>query len=172
MKIRKGVVCFQRRIQPHAIILLFYVILFGFGSAILPLAIWIWKTFSPHGVCRSQMPFVILFLCSQVQYECGNYTGASEYLYFHRILVQPTDANYLNGMWGKLAAEILLQNWDTALEDLNRLKQFIDESTFGSSLQTLQQRTWLIHWSLFVFFNHPKVSIVDYFDLFFHFSYQ
>ena len=59
-------------------------------------------------------------------------------------------------MWGKLAAEILMQNWDTALEDLNRLKQFIDESTFGSSLQTLQQRTWLIHWSLFVFFNHPK----------------
>jgi translation initiation factor 3 subunit E len=98
-----------------------------------------------------------------VQYECGNYTGASEYLYFHRILVQPTDANYLNGMWGKLAAEILLQNWDTALEDLNRLKQFIDESTFGSSLQTLQQRTWLIHWSLFVFFNHPKVSVVSFF---------
>merc|ERR1712036_172903 len=87
---------------------------------------------------------------------CGNDSGASEYLYFHRILVQPTDKNYLNGMWGKLASEILMQNWDTALEDLNRLKQFIDESTFGSSLQTLQQRTWLIHWSLFVFFNHPK----------------
>merc|ERR1719221_2223763 len=89
-------------------------------------------------------------------YECGNYSGASEYLYFHRILVQPTDRNYLNGMWGKLAAEILMQNWETALEDLNRLKTFIDESTFGSNLQTLQQRTWLIHWSLFVFFNHPK----------------
>merc|ERR1719341_2920464 len=81
---------------------------------------------------------------------------ASEYLYFHRILVQPTDKNYLNGMWGKLAAEILMQNWDTALDDLNRLKQFIDESTFGSALQTLQRRTWLIHWSLFVFFNHQK----------------
>ena len=37
-----------------------------------------------------------------------------------------------------------------------RLKQFIDESTFGSNLQTLQQRTWLIHWSLFVFFNIPN----------------
>merc|ERR1719266_1009702 len=74
---------------------------------------------------------------AKFQYECGNYSGASEYLYFHRILVQPTDKNYLNGMWGKLAAEILMQNWDTALEDLNRLKQFIDES-------------------LFVFFNHPK----------------
>merc|ERR1719309_1224123 len=63
---------------------------------------------------------------AKFQYECGNYSGASEYLYFHRILVQPTDKNYLNGMWGKLASE------------------------------TLQQRTWLIHWSLFVFFNHPK----------------
>ena len=29
------------------------------------------------------------------QYECGNYSGAREYLYFHRILVQPIDKNYL-----------------------------------------------------------------------------
>ncbi len=49
-----------------------------------------------------------------------------------------------------------MQNWDTALEEVKRLQTFIDESTFSSSLQTLQQRTWLIHWSLFVFFNHPK----------------
>ena len=83
-------------------------------------------------------------------------SDASKFLYIHRILVQPTDKNYLNGIWGKLASEILMQNWDTALEDLKRLQQFIDESTFGSSLQLLQQRTWLIHWSLFVFFNHPK----------------
>merc|ERR1719193_62249 len=93
---------------------------------------------------------------AKVQYECGNYQGASEYLYFHRILVQSTDVNYLNGMWGKLASEMLMQNWDSALEDFTRLRQFIDESVFGSNLQTLQQRTWLIHWSLFVFFNHPK----------------
>merc|ERR1719447_661845 len=93
---------------------------------------------------------------AKVQYECGNYSGASEYLYFHRILVQSTDVNYLNGMWGKLASEMLMQNWDSALEDFTRLRQFIDESVFGSNLQTLQQRTWLIHWSLFVFFNHPK----------------
>merc|ERR1719510_980891 len=89
-------------------------------------------------------------------YETGNYGDAAKFLYIHRILVQPTDKNYLNGIWGKLASEILMQNWDTALEDLKRLQQFIDESTFGSSLQLLQQRTWLIHWSLFVFFNHQK----------------
>merc|ERR1719245_309830 len=93
---------------------------------------------------------------AKVQYECGTYSGASEYLYFHRILVQSTDVNYLNGMWGKLASEMLMQNWDSALEDFTRLRQFIDESVFGSNLQSLQQKTWLIHWSLFVFFNHPK----------------
>merc|ERR1719500_1949711 len=89
-------------------------------------------------------------------FEIGNYEDASEYLYFHRILCTPSDKNYLNGLWGKLASDILMQKWDHALEDLKRLQQFIDESTFGSSLQTLQQRTWLIHWSLFVFFNHQK----------------
>jgi len=89
-------------------------------------------------------------------FEIGNYEDASEYLYFHRILCTPNDKNYLNGLWGKLASDILMQKWDHALEDLKRLQQFIDESTFGSSLQTLQQRTWLIHWSLFVFFNHQK----------------
>merc|ERR1719317_676243 len=89
-------------------------------------------------------------------YEIGMYQDAAKYLYIHHILVQPSDKNYLNGMWGKLACEILTQNWENALADLNRLRQFIDESTFGSSLQSLQQKTWLIHWSLFVFFNHPK----------------
>ena len=49
-----------------------------------------------------------------------------------------------------------MQNWDTALEDLNRLKEYIDSNTFNTPLQALQQRTWLVHWSLFIFFNHPK----------------
>jgi translation initiation factor 3 subunit E len=85
------------------------------------------------------------------------FSVAAEYLYFHRILVQPTDKNYLNSLWGKFASEILMQNWDTSLEDLKRLQQYIDEdASFSSPLTTLQLRTWLIHWSLFVFFNHPK----------------
>merc|ERR1719428_2647786 len=32
---------------------------------------------------------------AKFQYECGNYSGASEYLYFHRILVQPTDRDLI-----------------------------------------------------------------------------
>ena len=57
-----------------------------------------------------------------------NFAGASEYLYFHRVLVQPSDKNYLNGLWGKLASEILMQNWDAALDELKRLQAFIDEA--------------------------------------------
>merc|ERR1712076_108598 len=76
-------------------------------------------------------------------YEIGTYEDASEYLYFHRVLCSPSDPNYLNGLWGKLASDILMQKWDQALEDLKRLQQHIDESTFGSSLQTLHQKQYL-----------------------------
>lgn len=100
-----------------------------------------------------------LFRFGKFQYECGNYSGAAEYLYFVRVLLPPTDKNYLSALWGKLASEILMQDWDTALDDLNRIKEVIENNTMNgktTAVQALQQRTWLIHWSLFVFFNHPK----------------
>uniref|UniRef100_A0A8C5G5C3 Eukaryotic translation initiation factor 3 subunit E n=1 Tax=Gouania willdenowi TaxID=441366 RepID=A0A8C5G5C3_GOUWI len=97
-----------------------------------------------------------LYKYAKFQYECGNYSGAAEYLYFFRVLVPSTDRNALNSLWGKLASEILMQNWDAAMEDLTRLRETIDNNSVSSPLQSLQQRTWLIHWSLFVFFNHPK----------------
>ncbi|KAL4236472.1 Eukaryotic translation initiation factor 3 subunit E [Mactra antiquata] len=110
--------------------------------------------FKEHGFKAEMVD--TLYNYAKFQYECGNYSAAAEYLYFVRILLPPNDRNYLNALWGKLASEILMQNWDTALEDLNRLKEVIEANTFGSALLSLQQRTWLIHWSLFVFFNHPK----------------
>ncbi len=36
------------------------------------------------------------------------------------------EKNGSSAMWGKLAAEILLQNWDSALEEFSRLKELID----------------------------------------------
>jgi len=36
------------------------------------------------------------------------------------------------------------------------LREVIDNDHYSKPDQLLQQRTWLIHWSLFVFFNHPK----------------
>eukprot|EP01136_Pigoraptor_vietnamica_P038446 Opistho-1_new@107784 len=96
-----------------------------------------------------------LYDYAKFQYDCGNYAGAADHLYHYCVL--STDAEKcFSAMWGKFAAEILMHNWDGALEDMTRLKEIIDNKTFATHLQQLQQRTWLIHWSLFVFFNHPK----------------
>ncbi|XP_050094788.1 eukaryotic translation initiation factor 3 subunit E [Anopheles aquasalis] len=88
-------------------------------------------------------------------YECGNYNDSLSYLYICMLVMEPNDKNYLSVLWGKLAVEILTLNWPTALEDLTRLRDFIENYNF-SPIQVLQQRTWLIHWSVLVFFNHAK----------------
>ncbi|KAI8882782.1 eukaryotic translation initiation factor 3, subunit 6 [Backusella circina FSU 941] len=106
----------------------------------------------------------ILYEFGQFQYNCGDYGGAADYLYHFRVL--STDAERsLNATWGKMAAEILTGNWDAALDEMLKLREAIDQKNFTSPLQQLQQRTWLLHWSLFVFFNHPKGrdGIVDMF---------
>ncbi|CAG7846791.1 Eukaryotic translation initiation factor 3 subunit E {ECO:0000255/HAMAP-Rule:MF_03004} Short=eIF3e {ECO:0000255/HAMAP-Rule:MF_03004} [Serendipita indica DSM 11827] len=110
-----------------------------------------------------------LYTFGQFQYATGNYSNAAEYLYHFRILSTDADLN-LSAHWGKLACDILFGQWDTALEELNSLRETID-SRLGSAaanapagpnasseaaLAQLQARTWLIHWSLFVYFNHAQ----------------
>ncbi|CAB0008386.1 unnamed protein product [Nesidiocoris tenuis] len=97
-----------------------------------------------------------VYKLAKFKYECGSYSATTSYLYFYLLVMPPTDKNYLNVLWGKLAAEILGQNWESASEDLNKLKDYIDANNFGNSLQSLQQRSWLMHWSLFIFFNQEK----------------
>lgn len=60
--------------------------------------------------------------------------------------------------WGKLASDILTGDWERALEELKLLREFIDTSRpdEGGHEAVLQKRTWLLHWSLFVWFNHPE----------------
>ncbi|XP_068658292.1 eukaryotic translation initiation factor 3 subunit E-like [Aristolochia californica] len=105
-----------------------------------------------------------LYQYAKFQFECGNYSGAADYLYQYRALCTNPDRS-LSALWGKLAAEILMQNWDIALEELNRLKEIIDSKNFASPLNQLQNRIWLMHWSLFIFFNHEngRNGIIDLF---------
>lgn len=90
------------------------------------------------------------------QYDCGDYYGTAIHLAHFRIV--STDFNKcLSALWGKFAAEILNQNWEAAHNDMIGLAEVIDlKANEMSALELLQQRTWLIHWSLFVFFNHEK----------------
>jgi len=80
-------------------------------------------------------------------------------------------------LWGKLSCEILLENWDGAYAALQAVRSSIEERAAAHSsfvpaaqritaLQALTQRAWLLHWSLFVFWNDPKRGldrIVDWF---------
>ncbi|XP_020589723.1 eukaryotic translation initiation factor 3 subunit E [Phalaenopsis equestris] len=105
-----------------------------------------------------------LYQYAKFQFECGNYSGAADYLYHYRALCTNSDRS-LSALWGKLAAEILMQNWTVALEELNRLREIIDSKNFASPLYQLQNRIWLMHWSLFIFFNHEngRNGIIDLF---------
>lgn len=108
-----------------------------------------------------------LYNFGQFQYTYGNYSGAADYLYHFRVLSTDPDLT-ISSHWGKLACDILSGKWDTALEELNTLREAIDSRTVAHpafsttaspadpALGQLHSRTWLLHWSLFVYFNHPE----------------
>ncbi|GIZ38329.1 hypothetical protein CKM354_000174900 [Cercospora kikuchii] len=104
-----------------------------------------------HGVTQQMVDQLYDF--GQFQFACGDYESASELLYQFRIL--STDNDKVNAAtWGKLAADILTTNWESAMEEVMKIKESIDTRLFNNPLAQLQHRTWLIHWSLFPFFNH------------------
>ncbi|EPS98504.1 eukaryotic translation initiation factor 3 subunit 6 [Fomitopsis schrenkii] len=110
-----------------------------------------------------------LYNFGQFQYSYGNYSGAADYLYHFRVLSTDPDLT-MSAHWGKLASDILTGKWDVALEELNTLREAIDSrspsvpqftsapsaSITDPALAQLHSRTWLLHWSLFVYFNHPE----------------
>ncbi len=77
-----------------------------------------------------------LYDYAKFQFECGNYSGASDYLYQYRTLCTNSDRSF-SALWGKLAAEVLMQNWDVAVEELNRLKEIIDSKVWNSELNIM-----------------------------------
>jgi translation initiation factor 3 subunit E len=66
-----------------------------------------------------------LYTYAKFQYECGNYDDAANYLFHYRLLSSQPDRVF-SALWGKFACEILLQNWENALEDLRQLREGID----------------------------------------------
>ncbi len=114
-----------------------------------------------------------LYEFGQFQYNCGNYGPAADLLSNFRVLSANSDLN-ASATWGKLASEILLVNWDAALDELQKLRDIIDTRSvsFADPLTQLHQRTWIIHWSLFPFFNTDSNGRDALCDLFFSSSYM
>jgi len=66
------------------------------------------------------------------------------------------DSSLLQVLWGKLSCEILVEDWEEASIALTAVKTAIEslaQSNKLTALEALHQRTWLLHWSLFVFWN-------------------
>lgn len=73
-------------------------------------------------------------------------------------------------LWGKLSCEILLENWEEATIALTAVKLSIEQLVHTSqmtALEALRQRTWLLHWSLFVFWNNSAKGLEKMVELFF-----
>jgi translation initiation factor 3 subunit E len=81
----------------------------------------------------------------------------------------------LTVLWGKLAAEILVEDWDAsrvALEAVQHGLESLVTSRELTALEALQQRTWLLHWSLFVYWNAKQGGLETLVDLFFSERYK
>lgn len=73
--------------------------------------------------------------------------------------LQSIDASMLHVLWGRLACEILVEDWEAASVAVEAVKTAMESMVTSKQLdplQALQQRTWLLHWSLFVYWNDSK----------------
>ncbi|KAF6001068.1 eukaryotic translation initiation factor 3 subunit E [Cyanidiococcus yangmingshanensis] len=101
-----------------------------------------------------------LYEYARFQFDCGNYAESRELLRLYRALARGLDwERDLALRWGALAAEILENHWETALQEMQNLRELIASLSASNTpalnpLQQLQQRTWLLHWGLFIFFQN------------------
>jgi translation initiation factor 3 subunit E len=111
-----------------------------------------------------------LYEFGQFQYNSGDYVMASDLLSNFRALSTNSE-KVLNATWGKLACDIIRTEWDSALKELGKLREVIDSRSFAEPLTQLHHRTWIIHWSLFPFYNAEN-GLESLLDLFFSSSYM
>lgn len=111
----------------------------------------------------------LIYHYGQAKFNEGEYESASRYL--HQFLLLSTD-NALNSSatWGKFACDLVNLDLDSALQEQQTLRDTIDQRFFADPLTQLHNRTWIIHWSLFLFRcdNFSKETLVE---LFFSSSY-
>jgi translation initiation factor 3 subunit E len=69
------------------------------------------------------------------------------------------NSGMLEVLWGKLACDILVEDWVAASVAVDAVKASIENMASGGKmtpLKALSQRTWLLHWSLFVYWNNSS----------------
>lgn len=67
------------------------------------------------------------------------------------------NSGMLEVLWGKLACDILVEDWVAASIAVDAVKASIENMASSGKItpiKALSQRTWLLHWSLFVYWNN------------------
>ncbi len=108
-----------------------------------------------HGVTIDMVNMLYDF--GRFQYNCGVYASAAHLLDQFRILSTDNE-KATSATWGKLACEILTTQWEVVMDEVNKVKDSIDTKLFNNPLAQIQHRGWLIHWSLFPFFNYEAAK--------------
>lgn len=101
-----------------------------------------------------------LLACAKFRYDAGVYRGALAYLDLYEELRYPPkgrDEVPLDVMWGKFAAAMMDEEglWEQADEERMAIADALRRRPMPD-VQRLQQRAWLLHWSLFILANYPK----------------
>lgn len=115
-----------------------------------------------HGVTVDTINSVY-HLC-QLNFSQGQYETASSML--NQFILLSTD-NSLNtsAIWGKFACDLLTLNLTPAVDGQQALRDIVDQRGFANPITQLHNRTWIIHWSLFLLRNSSfnKEGLVDLF---------
>lgn len=104
-----------------------------------------------HGVTQPMVDG--LYDYGRFKYECGIYGEAADLLYRFRVLSTDND-KVVKATWGKLVCEILGEEWESALEEVDKVKEHIDTRLFNNPRAQLTAREALVHYALFPFFNY------------------
>jgi translation initiation factor 3 subunit E len=94
-----------------------------------------------------------LYDYGRYKYECGQYPDAADLLYRFRVLSTDND-KVVKATWGKLVCEILSEEWENAMEEVDRVKEHIETRLFNNPRAQLTSREALVHYALFPFFNY------------------
>ncbi|KAL2404909.1 Eukaryotic translation initiation factor 3 subunit E [Exophiala dermatitidis] len=104
-----------------------------------------------HGVTPQMVDKLYEF--GRFRYECGLYPEAADLLYRFRVLSTDND-KVVKATWGKLVCEILGEEWESALEEVEKVKEHIETRLFNNPRAQLTARECLVHYALFPYFNY------------------
>jgi translation initiation factor 3 subunit E len=104
-----------------------------------------------HNVTQQEVDNLYDF--GRFRYECGSYPDAADLLYRFRVLSTDNDKVF-KATWGKLTCEILDEQWESALEEVEKVKEHIETRLFNNPRAQLTARESLVHYALFPYFNH------------------